>query len=708
MFHTCDNPVANLLFIMRIYDIILRDDEYRFSLLGKSKENKWISLDHIPGIQCDWKIREDDAVISVYVPTELSADLKECKLRLGIDCYMENYATWGKKFFPTYFCAEKTHFYGVMVSPENVFLAIASESPVKGVEYLYSTVMYDDGLNVGHRIYTVDILLNKNNSKGDIVFVLNLKICEKNDVAKFWEEICCAPLIIPDKFTYERGEIPQWNIADTLTIIHEKGRSYQIGQPLTEYGIYNIAYSSGNKIISAKIYVRHPILDYIKKASEFSYKYQQKPSSNCESWYGWFSVFLGLQHFPDQVKLLKRQAEFDEFLSVMLRDDYTDLTPAAAPQRIQNTAVMISLLIAACKTCKNDRYLNIARSLAKKLLTYQTADGALRMRNVHYSCVIYPFKSLMELYVILTEKHLDIQETQNIKIAIRRGIEDLLRRKDNVGTEGEMTFEDGMITCAALQLAMYALVFKDDLQQSCIEVAEMLMRKHLCLENYISNDCRNRGATLRFWETMYDVLIRKNAMTSPHGWTAWKIYAIYYLYRLTGKVEYLIDMFDTLGACLQLVDFDKDCLYWSFVTDDILYADVFVPTADRRGKLENRQIGKTYLPMISDWWRADPGVVVKGYAYIVDGICDGLYKGASCDNDVHEIFKCAGETICGRAFFHDTNHGPICYQCQIAENQILVDQDIEELILYAKNENHFYINGKIYQPKIGFNQVKVC
>ena len=86
MFHTCDNPVANLLFIMRIYDIILRDDEYRFSLLGKSKENKWISLDHIPGIQCDWKIREDDAVISVYVPTELSADLKECKLRLGIDC----------------------------------------------------------------------------------------------------------------------------------------------------------------------------------------------------------------------------------------------------------------------------------------------------------------------------------------------------------------------------------------------------------------------------------------------------------------------------------------------------------------------------------------------------------------------------------------------------------------------------------------------
>ena len=60
---------------------------------------------------------------------------------------------------------------------------------------------------------------------------------------------------------------------------------------------------------------------------------------------------------------------------------------------------------------------------------------------------------------------------------------------------------------------------------------------------YISNDCRNRGATLRFWETMYDVLIRKNAMTSPHGWTAWKIYAIYYfqIFLYTHLVLFFLD-----------------------------------------------------------------------------------------------------------------------------------------------------------------------
>ena len=39
---------------------------------------------------------------------------------------------------------------------------------------------------------------------------------------------------------------------------------------------------------------------------------------------------------------------------------------------------------------------------------------------------------------------------------------DLENRRDNVWTEGQMTYEDGMIACSAMQLAMWALWTEDD------------------------------------------------------------------------------------------------------------------------------------------------------------------------------------------------------------------------------------------------------
>lgn len=230
---------------------------------------------------------------------------------------------------------------------------------------------------------------------------------------------------------------------------------------------------------------------------------------------------------------------------------------------------------------------------------------------------------------------------------------------------------------------------------------------HPARRSRLSNDCRTRGATERFWETMYDVLIRKNAMSSPHGWTAWKIYAAYYLYLLTWKEEYLVDVFDTLGACLQLVDFKNDRLNWAFVADDLLSAPVFERTDDGNGQLITREIGKTYLPMISDWWTADVSRVSKGYAYIEDGIQSGAYRGASCDNDVHEIFKCMEETVYKKAFVHEGETGLRTYHCAADGGCVVTDGDCEVLIYFSRKNKEVTLNGKPTKLRKGHNRVSV-
>ena len=468
---------------------------------------------------------------------------------------------------------------------------------------------------------------------------------------------------------------------------------------MTEYGLYNVF---GKNISEVKLYVRRPLSEYLKKAGEYAERYAQKPATHCESWYGYFSAFLSLKHFPERDRSMRLQKEFDKFLSVMLNDKRDNLVPEAAPERLQNLSSLVSILADAYEACGREDYLETANALAARLMSGQAEDGSFRCRGVHYSCVIYPIKSLTELYEAQKNNPKYRMRNEKIRLSVDAAIGDLLSRGDDIGTEGEATFEDGMITCSALQLAYYSLIFGKR-KEECLRTAEELMKKHRCLEKFLSCDCRERGATERFWETMYDVLIRKNAMTSPHGWTAWKIYAVYYLYLLTGKANYLTDMFDTLGACLQLSDFDRDRLNWAFISDDRLKARVFEPTEDGEGRLREREIGKSYLPMISDWWRADTNRVSKGYAYVEDGIREGEYKGASCDNDVHEIFKCMEETVYGKAFVHELNDGMIAYQCRINGNTIETEAECRELIYFSAGEKEIKVGKEKFRIKKGLN-----
>jgi len=105
------------------------------------------------------------------------------------------------------------------------------------------------------------------------------------------------------------------------------------------------------------------------------------------------------------------------------------------------------------------------------------------------------------------------------------------------------------------------------------------------------------------------------------------------------------------------MDFKTGDLRWGFVTDPCVHARVFGknPSEQPMGVFADRVIGEQYLPMISDWYRAKPNTFVNGYL-AMDG---GQQNGGSCDNDVHEIFKCLGEIALTSAYVVENDDGSL-------------------------------------------------
>lgn len=144
-------------------------------------------------------------------------------------------------------------------------------------------------------------------------------------------------------------------------------------------------------------------------------------------------------------------------------------------------------------------------------------------------------------------------------------LDDLESKGDNIQTEGQMTFEDGMISCSVAQLAYGALRINDSVRaKKYLSRAIELDKKHQCLTQILIPDCRMNGATLRFWEYPYTVNLMHGGMNSPCGWSAWKIYGSWYLYLLTGEHKYMKQVINALGSCLQLVNINTHKLNFSF------------------------------------------------------------------------------------------------------------------------------------------------
>lgn len=672
---------------------------------------------------------EDNALIIHFSAKNTSSEdiyIDRMGIYLGVNCYMEKFPDWNDRMFPTLLRCEKTHFYGYFMNPNRDMLGIACKSPIASYKLLYNQL---PGNNFGHRIYSVELdILNSAKQpsrhpqnlncirKGEVIkreFVL-FTANSFDDYVKSAEKYTEASIIFCDKYTVELNE--------AITVTHPVGTSVKIISPsgkelgnhskAEEYGVYTIQAEKNGKVTEGKVYCRKDWSYYLLKARENAISMPQKATTHCESWYGLFSGYLAAKHYPNTEQDIEIEKKFQEIMPYMF--DFEKGEPLVIPQRIQNTATAISLLVDRYEANKdkNTDSLDYADKMADFLISVQHADGAYyRNGTAHYTCVIYIAKSMLELY--LAERGLPQYQSRAKKHfnSAKSAIDNLVYLLDDIGTEGEQTFEDGMISCSALQIAMFALLLDESERKPYTDAAEYMIQKHECLEQTFVPDCRINGCSLRYWEAQYDILTKPNMINSPHGWTAWTLYAKYYLYLLTGKSKYLKELMNGMGACVQLIGEDG-VLRWGFICDPCVKASVFVPdnsddkTSDTYpGKFDERIIGEEYMPMISGWFKHGKQKVTGGFLkcplFLKDKTVKVSNQGGCCDNDVHEIFKCMEETVLKKAFIHETENGEyLCYSCHLNGNTIEIDSDVETVVYnithdtkISKAENTITLKG---------------
>ena len=607
-------------------------------------------------------------------------------IALGVDTYMDQYPHWLTKFFPTLLMNEKTHFYGYFQSPQGQVLGIASPDPIASWSVDYNLSYYDIPPHwfYGHRIESVNLdLINalplpdhnpqdmwklepgeEKTWKVSLVPVTSLESFEQE-----MAEATGLPMISMDRTSYMPGETAAFTIFADSTPEVVMDASFEVaevakGQWLVEAimhkaGRYDVTVTAGGYQSSAVILVNDSWVEVLKDARQAALDNHQKPSSHVESWYGFHSAFLAARHFPDNEIDAQLDSRFDLIYNKVF--DAENAVPKLYEDRIQNTSSTIGMLVDRYEAFGRIGDLDQAAALADWLIANnQDKGGAYMNGNVKYTSVIYVAKSIMELY--LAEKNLKEEVWQDRAArhyeSVKRAIDELVASQGDFQTEGEMTFEDGMISCSALQVGMFALLQEDPASRQHYAQAMMdILESHDCLTQLKVNDGRRRGGTMRFWEAQYDVLMLPNMFNSPHGWSAWRAYASYYAYLLTLDERYLKETFNAAGAFAGLIEQETGKLRWAFVVDPYLrvrqiaapvegltFDDVTTgnPHPDFYGSREFT-IGEQYVDMISSWQPVN-----------------------SQDNDVHEVFKFIEEAVLTNAFIVEREDGTVVgYNCSV-------------------------------------------
>jgi hypothetical protein len=615
-------------------------------------------------------------------------------ITLGIDTYMDEYPGWLTKFFPTLLMNEKTHFYGYLQSPQGNVLGIYSQDPVASWSLDYNLSYYDipQFWFYGHRIESVNLcLLNRlplpeHNPQN----LWKLEPGEKRSwtisfvpiqsLDTFEEDMLRAsslPMIKSARTSYATGETVSFTVHSVsrplVQIIHEDGAmtpsqvrqmsetTWQVQAILYAPGKYDVTASCGEYVSTCILLAGGSWEEVIRNARKGALEHNQKPSSHVESWYGFHSAFLAARHFPDRETDKVLDQRFDLIYQKVF--DEQKAVPTVAVHRIQNTSSTIGMLVDRYEAYGREQDLIQASRLADWLISEtQAKDGAYMCGGVRYTSVIYVAKSLMELYLVesaLGARNARWNEAAKRHYAsIKRAIDQLVASEGDFETEGEMTFEDGMISCSALQIGMFALLQDNPEQRRYYtDVMLRILDTHDCLTQLKVNDGRRRGGTMRFWEAQYDVLMLPNMINSPHGWSAWRAYASYYAYLLTLQERYLIETFNAAGAFANLIDRKSGKLRWAFVVDPYLqvrqiaspvegvsFDDLTTgnPHPDYHGSVSSI-IGEQYVDMISSWQPVN-----------------------SQDNDVHEVFKFIEEAVLTNAYVLEREDGDIVgYNCKV-------------------------------------------
>lgn len=615
-------------------------------------------------------------------------------LKLGIDTYMDKFPEWNHKFFPTLMRNERHHFYGYMQTPSGSVLGIVSPDAVASWSVDYNLGYQDPApfWFMGHRIESLNL---------DLMNALPLPDHNPQDLwqlrdgeTRTWT-IAFVNVKTLDSFertVNERTGLPMIDMRNTacdvdgkvefavfgsnpdvkvvgddgkalpLTLVRKaSGRQNVYSCVLPTQGLYSVTVSDHGRTSTGMLVHPKAWRWALERAREGAWKYHQKATSHIESWYGFHSSFIAARHFKEPELDAKLRSRFD-YLYTLLHDTVS-VEPKYHKSRIQNTSGTIGMLVDKYEAYGDISDLWHASRLADWLIkNNQRKDGAYVNYGIVYTSVIYVAKSILELSLV--ERRLGAKsqfwadKAAEHYASAKRAIDQLVDSDGDFQTEGELTFEDGMISCSALQIGMLGLMQTDEAARSHYRDAMLkILNSHDCLAQLRVPDARRRGGTMRYWEAQYDVEMLPNMFNSPHGWSGWRAYATYYAYLLTGDERWLRESYNAASAFSCMVDYKTGDLRWAFVVDPYLKvtqtcsADTHV-TADSLSfgnphpllyKTRQFTIGEQYVPMISDWQTVN---------------CQ--------DNDVHELFKFIGESMLTNAFVVEREDGQLYgYNCQV-------------------------------------------
>ena len=616
----------------------------------------------------------------VFVPEE------RVGLCLGINTYMATYPEWNSVYFPTMLRAERTHFSAYFMTPEEKILAVASPDAVASWRYNYEqTAATVQGKEVhwgGHRIFTVslDLLHCLPLPARHPQHLTRLQPGEKRSVRLFFQPVetlqalpaafhamTCAPVAEAELYTIAQGDgfrgtlyadvpkrieirTPRGEVQPVDCRRLEAARYAWEYRPLSGTGTYTLTVEDRKgKMSEMQLYVRPDFRFYLDKARQEALRSRPTSTHHAECFYPLYTYFLAREYMPDAYSDSIAEAVYQTIFPVLFDDSVKEMR--TGKYRIQDAATMAGILADRYAVTGDEKDLENAAGLVDFLIRCQGKDGGFYSgHNTHYTSVIYLAKSIME--VLEQEKkrvHQPKWKTvyQHQKAAVERALDDLARRGDDLETEGQMTFEDGMISCSVAQLAYGALKSDDrERKERYLEQALALDRKHRCLTQFLIPDARMNGATLRFWEYQYTINMMHNGMNSPCGWSAWKIYGSWYLYLLTGEYTYMRHVLNALGSCLQLLDIHTGELRFGFIPDPYIRTHQYmeIPVGSRNPVLQPVVVGEQYLSQISSWhydtypaWRKKWGI----------------------DNFVHEVFKCMAETVLCNAYVISRQDGSL-------------------------------------------------
>lgn len=721
-----------------------RDDALK-SILQNEKIGKWerkgdLSFEsQIDDLLCSLTYKSVNGQLALDVTiTNVGGTLVQpfkAGLKLGIDTYMDKFPDWLDAYFPTMLRNEKTHFWGYLMSPKQKIIVLSSPDPIASwsLDYNSSHSAGNDKQKPyywgGHRIEGVNI---------DFINALPLpQRCPQNlyqltpGQSFSWRLFITPVADISDikHVVRENTQASFWDTPQTSFAVGEKIRAgiYSSVKPVVrlngqdvkvwskgdgywclEYaaqqpGHYTFESYANNKVSEAIITVRHPWDWYLDRARSEAERCPQKATTHIESWYGYTSAFIAARYIPEAGIDKRHSDRFDYLYNLLHKDD----VPKIIPYRVQNTSGTIDLLVLKYKAHGQIEDIRKASNLADWLIeNSQRNDGSFRNylskdknepKGTLYTSVIYLAKSILDL--ALVEKELaqtDKQWMKNYKRhfnSARKAIDHLVSLHGNVQTEGEMTYEDGMISCTALQIAYLGL--QEEVEKNrdkYLKEALYILEGHDCLTQLQIPDGRQRGGTLRFWESQYDVLMVPNFMNSPHGWSAWRGYATYYVYLLTGDERWLRESYNAAGAFAELIDTRTGKLRWSFCANPFLPAQM-VSEPHPTASLDS--VTQYHLQPLD--YRTNSFIVGEQY---IDMIGNMMHFNTQ-DNDVHEVFKFIGEAFLNHAFVVEREDGTLKgYNCSVkSENGLIVVEPNERLV----ERVHVNVKGK---KQIKVNSVK--